>query len=134
MFYMTQPTNTTRIAIAVIEHQGRYLVGTRPQGGPLAGYNEFPGGKVEPGESPREAAARECREEACLEADLDDDPVEFTYDYEHGRVHLFFFHGRPVDPSAEPAEPFCWMPRDKLADLRFPPANATIVAQLTTNS
>ena len=46
----------TEIAVAVVEHAGRYLIGLRPAGEALAGYWEFPGGKVPQGELPGEAA------------------------------------------------------------------------------
>ena len=49
----------TAIAVAVVEHDDRFLVGQRPAGKPLAGYWEFPGGRVEEGESPQQAAIRE---------------------------------------------------------------------------
>ena len=55
-----------QIAVAVVEHDGRFLVGLRPAGKPLAGFSEFPGGKVHSGETPAEAAERECREETGL--------------------------------------------------------------------
>ncbi len=55
--------NATRIAIAVVEHDGNFLIGLRPSGAVLGGLWEFPGGKVEPDETPEAAAARECLEE-----------------------------------------------------------------------
>lgn len=51
---------------AVIRRDGRYLVGRRPEGKRHGGLWEFPGGKIRPGESDREAAARELREELAL--------------------------------------------------------------------
>ena len=48
------------IGIAVVEHQGSYLIGIRPAGASLAGFAEFPGGKCEAGEEPAAAAVREC--------------------------------------------------------------------------
>ena len=57
----------TRIAIAVVEHAGRYLIGRRPDGVPLAGLWEFPGGKVQLSETAEQAAERECLEETGLE-------------------------------------------------------------------
>jgi len=117
------------IGIAVVERDGRYLVGTRPDGVPLAGYAEFPGGKCEPGETPEACAVRECREETGLVVE----PVELlerrTWDYPHGRVELSFALCRPVDGS-EPAAPFRWVPRAELAGLRFPEANAAVVGRL----
>ena len=56
-------------AIAVIEKDGRFLIQKRPAGGLLAGLWEFPGGKVEPGESPTAALRREIREELGVEVE-----------------------------------------------------------------
>ncbi len=52
-----------RIALAVIFHDGKVLVARRPKGKRLGGLWEFPGGKIEDGESAAQAAERECREE-----------------------------------------------------------------------
>ncbi|MDP6469251.1 MAG: NUDIX domain-containing protein, partial [Pirellulaceae bacterium] len=60
----------TLIAIAVVEHNGRFLVGMRPVETVLAGFSEFPGGKVEPNEVPAQAAVRECLEETGLEVEV----------------------------------------------------------------
>ena len=56
------------VAIAVVEHRDRLLIGQRPTGVALAGYWEVPGGKLEPDESPADAAIRECREEYGFDA------------------------------------------------------------------
>src|SRR4051812_46830278 len=61
---------STLVAIAVVEHDGKSLVGERPAGVALAGFAEFPGGKVEPGESPEAAAVRECIEESGLQVEI----------------------------------------------------------------
>jgi 8-oxo-dGTP diphosphatase len=52
----------TPIAVAVVEHDDRVLIGQRPPGVVLGGLWEFPGGKIFEGESAEEAAVRECRE------------------------------------------------------------------------
>jgi 8-oxo-dGTP diphosphatase len=120
----------TVIAIAVVAHEGRYLVGLRPEGAPLAGLWEFPGGKAEPGESLAEAAVRECREETGLEVAVDAayPPVKHTYD--HGALELHFFACRVSGKRAEPRPPFHWVEREALARLEFPPANQPILAQI----
>jgi len=67
---MSAPDSAPRrveVAVAVIERDGQFLIAQRPAGVPLAGYWEFPGGKIEAGESLEAAAARECWEEAGLE-------------------------------------------------------------------
>jgi 8-oxo-dGTP diphosphatase len=121
----------TEIAIAVVEHRGEFLVGLRPENVALAGYWEFPGGKVQPGESAEQAAVRECREETGLDVELIGVYPAAEHDYSHDRVRLSFFRCRPLSPDTPPAPPFRWVARAELALLKFPPANENLVALLT---
>src|SRR5688572_2665955 len=93
---MAEPTE---ISIAVVEYDGNFLIGERPEGAPLAGYWEFPGGKVEPGEDPRHTAARECREETGLEVDIGVEYPEVMHQYDHAKLHLHFFKAQPKEFS-----------------------------------
>lgn len=124
---MTAPT---RIGIAVVEHDGRFLVGVRPEGVPLAGYAEFPGGKCEPGESSEGCAARECLEEAGITVEPTQLLDRIEWNYPHGQVDLHFWLCIVVDPTVEPTPPFRWVSRDELRRLRFPGANTRVVARL----
>lgn len=119
-----------RIAIAVVEHAGRYLIGRRPEGVPLAGLWEFPGGKIHAGETPRQAAARECLEETNVAVAVGEAYPAIEHDYRHGRVALEFFACRPLDPASPPKPPFRWVPTAELAGYEFPEANAALVAEL----
>lgn len=120
------------IGIAVVEHAGRYLVGVRGDGVVLSGKAEFPGGKCEPGESPHDAAARECLEEAGLAVV----PVELlagrSHDYPHGRVHLAFWRCRPANRSdvRERHHGFRWISAVELTALDFPEANAEVIRRI----
>src|SRR5689334_21158883 len=99
----------TRIAIAVVEDGGRYLIGQRPPGGPLAGLWEFPGGKIEADETPQAAVARECLEETGFAVEVGQLYDEVSHAYEHGRVRLYFFACRLlVDPQPTSAR-FRWV-------------------------
>ncbi len=120
-----------QIAIAVVESNGRFLVGQRPPGAPLAGLWEFPGGKIQPGETPEQAAIRECLEETGLTVCVDpsDRLAPAEHDYPHGRVALHFFHCAPVD-STSPREPFRWVAAADLAQLEFPAANRALLSEL----
>ena len=89
----------TDIAIAIVEDQERFLIGRRPPGVPLAGFWEFPGGKVKPGESHRDAAVRECLEESGIEVEVVDEFPTHTETYDYGTVRLSFFHCRPDTSS-----------------------------------
>jgi mutator protein MutT len=120
------------IAIAVVEHDDCFLIGRRPPGAVLAGYWEFPGGKVHVGETPTACAARECREEAGIEVDALRLLCECDYQYDHGWLHLQFFHCRPLDASRQPRVPFRWVERVQLNSYTFPPANAELLRLLAT--
>jgi mutator protein MutT len=120
----------TRIAVAVVERAGQFLVGVRPPGVPLAGYWEFPGGKVLAEESPADAAIRECREETGLEIELCGEYSQVVHRYDHDRLRLFFFAARCQANSAPPRAPFSWVPRAELDPRRFPPANTRLIAHL----
>ncbi len=121
----------TEIGVAVVEHEGRFLIGLRPAGGPLAGYWEFPGGKSRDGESPRDAAVRECREETGIRVRVVGEYPTANFDYDHGAVCLHFFACEPVGPSAKslPAR-LKWVTREELREHTFPPANAALLEQL----
>ena len=121
----------TPIAIAVVEHDGRYLIGQRPPGVPLAGLWEFPGGKIQSGETPEAAAVRECLEETGLSVEpLFQYPMH-VHEYDHGRVELHFIACRPLvgNPLA-PHPPFCWVVRQSLATYMFPAGNRDLLYQL----
>jgi mutator protein MutT len=120
----------TQIAIAVVERAGRFLVGQRPAGVPLAGLWEFPGGKVTPGETIEQAAARECLEETGLTVRVVEAFPIVRHEYPHGGVELYFFRCTIVEPEHLPKEPFTWLTAAELAELSFPEANRAILDQL----
>ncbi len=118
------------IAIAVVRHQGNVLIGLRPPGVPLAGLWEFPGGKILPGETPEQAAVRECREETGLEIRLTGAYAPWEYAYPHGTMRFHAFAAEPAQTDVPPRPPFCWVPCGNLSRYAFPPANAGLVGQL----
>ncbi len=122
------------IALAVVRHGDRVLIGQRPEGPPLAGYWEFSGGKILPDETPQEAAARECREETGLEIRVGALLSLVDHQYEHGRVRLHFFAAEPLEAARPPAGPFRWIAIADLPAYRFPPANAGLIQQISTAS
>ena len=131
-----------QIGIAIVELDGRYLVGTRQAGQDLAGFAEFPGGKCETGERPEDCAVRECVEETGLTVA----PVRLLdrtrHEYPHAVVDLHFWLCRVELCRAEcgsdessPAMPplengFHWKSVDELRELSFPKANVGLVKML----
>ncbi|HEX4143053.1 MAG TPA: (deoxy)nucleoside triphosphate pyrophosphohydrolase [Pirellulales bacterium] len=120
------------IAIAVIEQEGRFLIGRRGPDVPLAGLWEFPGGKVEAGETPEQAAVRECREETGLSVVVVGLLERLVFSYPHGDVELHFFACRPAVADQTPAARFRWVKAADLLRYEFPAANAALVKRLAT--
>lgn len=122
----------TRVGIAIVEQAGRFLVGVRPEGVPLAGAAEFPGGKCAGEESPSACAERECLEETGLAVTAVECLEMRTHRYPHGVVEIHFWICRPVNATA--GAPllgnFRWADAAELPTLPFPDANATVIESL----
>lgn len=82
------------VVAAVIIENSRVLLASRPEGKPPAGW-EFPGGKIEPGESAFDAVKRELKEELALEVE----PLEVLYILTRPDLAISFIHARRVDGS-----------------------------------
>ena len=85
------PRPVTEVAVGVlIDADGRFLLAQRPPGKPYAGYWEFPGGKLEKGETVEAALARELHEELGIEIDGSEAWRVLEHDYPHAYVRLYF--------------------------------------------
>ena len=129
-----QKTPPILVAAAVLIEQGRVLLSQRKRGTHLAGAWEFPGGKVEPGEDPRDALARELEEELGIHAVIGD-PVEVTFhQYPEKAVLLLFFEARRSEGSPEPraidVADIQWAGPEDLDPALFPAADVAILAKV----
>jgi A/G-specific adenine glycosylase len=82
------------IAVGVVFKNGRVLITRRPAKGLLGGLWEFPGGKLQPGERPEEACAREIKEEVNLDVIIAEPLTQVRHAYSHLRIHLHVFRCR----------------------------------------
>lgn len=120
-----------QIGIAIVEDDGRFLVGVRGASQALAGCAEFPGGKCELGEAPEACAIRECFEETGLRVETVRLLDQRQFVYSHATVDLHFWLCRPVSRNGESLNGFHWVDRATLSSLPFPEANQHVVRILT---
>jgi 8-oxo-dGTP diphosphatase len=119
-----------RVAVAVVEHGGAYLVGTRRPGEVLAGQAEFPGGKCLPDEASADCAVRECREETGLPVVAVSRLYACRHTYAHGTLDLEFWLCRPATDSTAVGGGYEWLSAQALKSLRFPEANRPVIDRL----
>lgn len=134
---MSRVADRPRIVVvaAVIERGGRYLLTLRPRGTHLAGHWEFPGGKCEPHETHAEALRRELHEELDILADVGGLVHAVTHAYAERTVELHFYECRySGEPKPMIGQAVRWVPRDELASLPFPDADADLIRLLTGSS
>jgi A/G-specific adenine glycosylase len=112
------------------------LIARRPEEGLLGGLWEFPGGKVEPGETPAEAARREVREELGVSIQVLAPLAEARHAYSHFRITLHLFHARWLrgGPAARVGvsknDSPRWALPSELERYAFPAANQAVIRQL----
>ncbi|HEY9627516.1 MAG TPA: A/G-specific adenine glycosylase [Coleofasciculaceae cyanobacterium] len=131
------PLPHKQIGVAVIwNEQGNILIDRRPQAGLLGGLWEFPGGKIEPGETVEDCIKREIREELGIEITVGDRLITIAHAYTHFRVTLNVHHCRYL--SGEPRPIACdevrWVTLAELEQFPFPAANVQIIQALQKDS
>lgn len=126
-------TKITEVAAAVIERaDGEFLLACRPEGKPYPGYWEFPGGKIEPGESPRHALDRELEEELGIRVREATPWIMRHHVYTHATVRLHFFRVTAWDGEPKPLEDqgIAWQRSGATNVAPMLPANAPVLAAL----
>ncbi|MBL7254878.1 (deoxy)nucleoside triphosphate pyrophosphohydrolase [Paractinoplanes lichenicola] len=130
--HVKTPTSRRVIVAAVIIVDGRVLACERSAPPEVAGRWEFPGGKVEPGETDQVALARECAEELGVRVEVGD-RVGPDVPLAHGRAVLRVFAVRLLEgdvPRALEHTSMRWLAKDELDSVHWLPADKPIVAEL----
>jgi 8-oxo-dGTP diphosphatase len=122
------------VVAAVIEEDRRFLLTRRQPGTHLAGMWEFPGGKIDAGESHAAALSRELREELDADIEIAELMFETTHAYPEVTVGLFFYRCRLKGaPRPLLGQDMRWVPREELAALGLPPADRALIERLTAS-
>ncbi|MGR3363587.1 MAG: 8-oxo-dGTP diphosphatase MutT [Maritimibacter harenae] len=121
-------------AVALVDRDGRILLAQRPEGKSMAGLWEFPGGKVEPGETPEAALIRELHEElgidtwqSCLA------PLTFashSYADFHLLMPVFVCRKWEGTPAPKEGQTLKWARVNQLRDYPMPPADIPLIAMM----
>jgi 8-oxo-dGTP diphosphatase len=117
------------VVTGLIRKSGKVLLGQRPAGNSLAGQWEFPGGKIEIGESPAQALKRELFEELAIEAEIGTLRLANTHAYGDRGVVLLFFDVPfwKGEPKAKHHTDLRWVDPDEIPKLEIPEANRLIL-------
>lgn len=118
-------------AVALIDVDGRVLLAQRPEGRSMAGLWEFPGGKVDPGETPEAALIRELREELGIDTwDSCLAPLTFashTYADFHLLMPLFVCRTWDGVPTGQEGQRLAWVRPNRLRDYPMPAADVPLI-------
>ena len=122
-------------AVALIDVDGRILLAQRPAGKSMAGLWEFPGGKVEPGETHKEALYRELKEELDIESNIKSFYTEVEYQYKTFHLTMFCYDVEIVSGKIKlnVHKDSKWINIENLMDLDWAEADIPIVKKLISD-
>ncbi len=120
------------VAAAVIIEAGKVLITRRPEHKPQGGLWEFPGGKLNPAESPSEALRREIREELALDISVEKIVDALYYPYPWGAVLILAYRCRIIEgvPRNIEVSEHRWVPLNELDQFELLPADIPLIKQL----
>lgn len=117
----------------IVDEKGKILIGQRPEGKALPGLWEFPGGKLEEGETIEQCIIREIYEELNVKCVVGDFLLTVSKGYEHGDFQLMVYLAKIVDAEnlkANVHQKLLWVTPKEMDNYEFPPADVEIISYL----
>lgn len=130
MSEISSPIKHKQIGVAVIYNtEGKILIDRRKATGEMGGLWEFPGGKIEAGETIKECIEREVKEELAIEIAVGDSLTTITHDYKTFRVtlHVYLCQHLNGEPTPLECEEIHWVDPSLMNQYQFPEANLEII-------
>lgn len=120
------------VVAGFLKKDGKILVGQRPEHNSLAGLWEFPGGKIELGESPEQALVRELSEELGITADIGELKLSVTHSYNDVGIVILFFEVLfwKGEPKAKHHLMLEWIYPEELQERSIPEANKKVLPKI----
>ena len=121
-----------KVVAAIIEKDGKILFCKRGPGGNCSGLWEFPGGKIEEGETPFEAIKREISEELCAEIEPTEIFCEYPFSYPEKKIYFYFIKAKLLSEKIEPTfhSETKWLLPFESGELEFCPADVSAAEKL----
>ena len=122
------------VTAAILNNNGRLLIAQRKETGKLPNKWEFPGGKVEPGETPEECLKREMEEEFDIGVTIGEYLGESIYKYDHGSIKLLAYRTTWIAGAftMKDHQAIEWIKIDELPNYDFAPADKPFVEKLVS--
>lgn len=135
IFFLKQMKHPIEVAAGLVFCDGKLLITQRPAGGHLPDLWEFPGGKVELGETFEECLQRELFEELGIEVNVCEQVMTITHAYPEKTVELWFFLCQLVagEPQGMEGQALAWVDQEDLGRHSFPEADAQLLVKLRQN-
>lgn len=122
-----------KVVAAILQKEDKILIARKKEGKPLAGYFEFPGGKIEKGETPEESLARELMEEMNIKIDVKEYVGESIYDYGNGKViSLLGYKSEIIDGEIKLSDHdrYEWVTLEEINNYKIAPADIPLIDKL----
>lgn len=123
---------TLEVTAAIIRQNGKVLICQRPADKNCGLLWEFPGGKIEAGETGEQCIVRECQEELGITLNVERELTDITYEYPDRIVHLHFYlcHVAAGVPEKKEHNALAWIAPDEVDQYEFCPADKAMISKL----